>query len=660
MYPVNHYIPREDVFSRNYDVDHIIPRSLLFDDSLANKTLTTRKFNEWKGNRTAIEAIRDHYGENSEEYAQYKSIVEDLYKRKKISRAKYERLLMTASEIPDGFIERDLRNTQYIAKKAYEILSAITRTITPTVGSITARLRSDWGLENLIEEINWPRFQQLGLTYEERDKDQRIIRRIKEWSKREDQRHHALDAIIVAFTKKGIVQYLNHINASRDEDHPHHIVIRNLQQKFTTTEPGKGRRFRPPIPSGFRNHVKQILEGILVSYKTRNKVVTPRKNLIRVRRGHPRAQIIGKKAYIIQHTLTPRGQLHNETIYGDRPMQIIEKKIDKTFDAEFIQQHVVDPRIRAVLLQRLQQYDNDPRKAFAGRNTPARNPIYIDPIQQIPIGDRVKVRIPHDNYTVRKEVSAWLGSSSPKDAIKKIQKVVSPTTRDILMRRIEEYNGNPKEAFTNIDRNPIWFNEKAGISIKRVRITAGVRKAYPLHQRKNHRNEIITDAEGRPLPVDFVNLGNNHHVAIYEDPDGQWHEQVVSFMEAVRRKMNGEPIVNTTYNAAKGWEFLFTIKQNEMFLFPSPDGSFQPTEWTPEDLMNPNHYAQIAPYLFRVQQISSRDYWFNHHWRTKVAQSSDRNIKDHFFHRITSLDRLRGIVKVRLDHTGRIVHVGEY
>ncbi|MEJ7701408.1 MAG: HNH endonuclease domain-containing protein [Pyrinomonadaceae bacterium] len=35
----NTYIPREKLFSKEFDIEHIIPKALLFDDSFSNKTL---------------------------------------------------------------------------------------------------------------------------------------------------------------------------------------------------------------------------------------------------------------------------------------------------------------------------------------------------------------------------------------------------------------------------------------------------------------------------------------------------------------------------------------------------------------------------------------------------------------------------------------------
>ncbi|MEJ7701409.1 MAG: hypothetical protein WKF71_17445 [Pyrinomonadaceae bacterium] len=64
-----------------------------------------------------------------------------------ISKGKYKKLLMKAVELVEGFIERDLRDTQYIAKKAKQMLQEVCRSVLSTTGSVTNRLREDWDLD---------------------------------------------------------------------------------------------------------------------------------------------------------------------------------------------------------------------------------------------------------------------------------------------------------------------------------------------------------------------------------------------------------------------------------------------------------------------------------------------------------------------------------
>lgn len=146
----NTYIPREKLFSKEFDVEHIIPQAKLFDDSFSNKTLESRSVNIEKSNMTALDYLASK-GSNS--LSAYKLRVESLYKSGRISKTKYNKLLMSEAEVPSGFINRDLRDTQYIAKKAREMLEDLVKFVVPTTGSVTDRLREDWQLIDVMQEL---------------------------------------------------------------------------------------------------------------------------------------------------------------------------------------------------------------------------------------------------------------------------------------------------------------------------------------------------------------------------------------------------------------------------------------------------------------------------------------------------------------------------
>ena len=56
----NQYIPKEKIFSKEIDIEHIIPQSRLFDDSLSNKTLEYKAINIEKGNKTAYDFVKEN------------------------------------------------------------------------------------------------------------------------------------------------------------------------------------------------------------------------------------------------------------------------------------------------------------------------------------------------------------------------------------------------------------------------------------------------------------------------------------------------------------------------------------------------------------------------------------------------------------------------
>lgn len=632
------YIAPEKLFSKEFDIEHIIPQSRLFDDSFSNKTLELRSANIEKADKTAYDYVSEKFGELG--LRDYESRVEELYKGGKdgISKGKYKKLLMKGTEIPDGFVDRDLRNSQYIAKKAKELLEEVCRTVNTTTGSVTDRLREDWQLVNVMQELNWEKYNKLGLTYYETNREGKPLPRIKDWTKRNDHRHHAMDALTVAFTKYNHVQYLNNLNARREGNKNMSPVIKAIENNELYRDGNSKLRFKPPIPlDDFRSEAKKHLENTLISFKAKNKVVTPQKNKI-------------KGSNKIQQTLTPRGQLHNESIYGIiKQYKTTLIKVGGNFDHETISK-VSKKVYREALWKRLSAFDNDPKKAFTGKNSFNKNPIYLDILQTQKVPDKVKLVEIETVYTIRK----------PIDPNLKLDKIIDAGVRRILQDRLVQFGGDPKKAFVNLDENPIWLNKEKGISLKSVTIT-GVSNAVALHDKKDKNGKIILDNRGKMLPVDFVSTSNNHHVAIYRDVEGNLQENVVSFFEALARVNAGLPIIDKSLNKADGWEFLFSIKQNEYFVFPNKQTGFNPEDI---DLKDEKKLHLISPNLFRVQKISTKNYMFTNHLETQsISGDTLKNKKELSkvtFHFIQTPLNLHSIVKVRIDHLGKIVHVGEY
>ncbi len=629
----NTYVELGKLFSKDFDIEHIIPKSLLFDDSFSNKTLSVREFNRWKSNKTGIDAIEEKYGKDTDDFNRYINVIEKLFKDKKISKTKYRKLLMEQKEIPDGFIERDLRNTQYISKKAREILLEVCRNVVPVTGSVTNKLREDWQLINVLQELNWDKYDKLGLTKYEKSKDGKDIPKIIDWTKRNDHRHHAMDALAIAFTTRNHIQYLNNLNtivSIKDySELPHEKSdLYGIREKVIEVyEDKKGntkKRFKSPIPiKEFRKEAKKHLENTLISFKAKNKVVTRNKNKTKKKGG-----------YNEKIELTPRGQLHKETIYGKSKL-LLEKptKLNKKFTIEKANLIAIES-VKKCVLDYMRVYENNSEKAFDTKRL-KKKPILFK-------GESLtEVFCFEEIYTIRKEISPDL----------KIDKVLDLKVKEILKARLSEFGGNAKKAFVNLEDNPIWLNKKADIQIKRVTIT-GVSNAEALHYKKNHLGKEILDNKGEKIPVDYVSTGNNHHVAIYKDETGKLQEKVVSFYEAVIAVNNGMHIIDKSFNKHLGWEFIFTMKQNEMFVFLNEKTGFDPNNI---DLLDEDNYAKISENLFRVQKTGTKDYTFRHHLETTI----DSKLKDITYLRV-GLNGINGAVKIRINHLGKIVHVGEY
>lgn len=320
-----------------------------------------------------------------------------------------------------------------------------------------------------------------------------------------------------------------------------------------------------------------------------------------------------------------------------------EEKISSSFTEEKIAT-VASPRYREALLKRLGENGGNAKKAFTGRNSLEKNPLYLNDDHTLSVPAKVKTVTYETIFTQRK----------PIDKDLKVDKVIDEHVKEILEARLKEFGGDAKKAFSNLDDNPIWLNRERGIQIKRVTIR-GVSNAVALHDKHDVQGKPMCDSEGRRMPSDYVSTSSNHHVAIFRDANGNLQEHVVSYFEATARAIQHLPIVDRDYNKDEGWQFLFTMKRNEYFVFPNEKTGFDPKEF---DLLDPKNYAVISDNLFRVQKITTKDYFFRHHLETSVE--NNKSLCDITWKRITSLNKLQSIVKVRVNNIGQIVAVGEY
>ena len=435
------------------------------------------------------------------------------------------------------------------------------------------------------------------------------------------------DIIYQATDNARLVQLLNNLVARSNREG----AIYGIWSKETHRE-DSGWVFNPPMPyDELRAEVKDALENILVSHKAKNKVMT--RNVNRTKK---------KGGFNEKVELTPRGALHKESVYGKLlRYETIDVTVNGKMTADIVAT-VSKKEEREALMARLQANGNDPKKAFAGKNAPAKNPIYLDAAHSRMLPPKVKCTRWAVSYKLRK----------PVDQNLTISKVVDSRIRKLLEQRIEEFGGDVKTAFQNLDMNPIWLNEEKRIPVRTVTIAENF-DLSALHDKRDKNGEL----ESPKTPADFVNLRNNHHIAIYLDEEGGYQEKVMTYFEAVERVLEGLPPVDRIFNASLGWKFLFSMKINEMFVFPDKGDGFFPDEI---DLTDPKNYRDVSRHLFRVQSLSNKDYRFRHHLETKARKEDDvKELQGVTWKRIKSLDNLKGVVKVRINHLGEIVAVGE-
>lgn len=542
------------------EVEHIIPKSVLYDDSYGNKTCACRRCNKEKGNRTALEYIRAKGWE-----AEYMERINGLLDKKAISYSKHQRLRWLKEDIPSDFLERQLRLTQYISRQAMAILQQGIRRVSASEGGVTARLRSLWGYDDILHTLNLDRYDSMGETERvSREGETTEKLRIKDWSKRKDHRHHAIDALVVASTRQGYIQRLNRVSSESEREAMSEEI--EVQKVTKTDKLSLLERWLTQRPHLSVRAVSDKVAEILISYRPGKRVVTCGRNIYRKKTAD------GREVTCVQRgVLVPRGELMEASLYGKILSQGRER-IVKRYPLHDLKGEVVDPRLRELIAEYNQEITSKVKAKGA--------PLYLD------AAEKQEVR----------SVRCYVTQPSVAKAI------------------------------------PIRFDE---------------------------RGRAIT----------FVKSGNNHHLALYRTPQGKLEESIVTFWDAVDRARYGIPLVITHPREVmeqvlqrgdipesvlrllppSDWVFVDSLQPDEMVIIGLSDEELQ-------QALEVQGYRKLSEHLYRVQKVSSRDYWFRYHLETSVADDKNTSGRIPKFHRVRSLSdyEKRNIRKVRVDLLGRI------
>lgn len=324
------------------EVEHIIPKSVLYDDSYGNKTCACHECNQTKGNRTALEYIRAKGWE-----AEYMKRINDLLKEKKISYSKHQRLRWLKEDIPSDFLERQLRLTQYISRQAMAILQQGIRRVSASEGGVTARLRSLWGYGKILHTLNLDRYDSMGETERvSREGETTEELHITNWSKRMDHRHHAIDALVVACTRQSYIQRLNRLSSEFGrEDKKKEDQEAQEQQATETGRLSNLERWLTQRPHFSVRTVSDKVAEILISYCPGMRVVTRGRNIYR------KKTVDGREVTCVQRgVLVPRGELMEASLYGKILFQGRER-IVKRYPLHDLKGEVVDPCLRELIVK---------------------------------------------------------------------------------------------------------------------------------------------------------------------------------------------------------------------------------------------------------------------------------------------------------------------
>ena len=286
------------LFSGEVQIEHIHPWSRSLNDSFSNKTLCYADENRKKGNKTPFE----FYGSDEANWSAIKERALKLFSDTKEYPNAYQKFKrFVQQKFDDDFSTRQLNDTRYISKEAKNYLSKICNKVTVSPGQATSNLRHKWGLNQILNDDNE--------------------------KTREDHRHHAIDALVMACTKVSYVQELSKWNRyNRGYD------VKDF-----------------PMPwLSFWKDAEKAVNQILVSHKKVSNDITVRTHT---------TEKNGKK-----HTnlgVAARGQLHKETVYGKRTFNgeeafHVRKPIESIETAKQIAK-VVDESIRLLILKRVNE-----------------------------------------------------------------------------------------------------------------------------------------------------------------------------------------------------------------------------------------------------------------------------------------------------------------
>lgn len=615
-------------FLRGFDVEveHIIPKSLFFDDGFSNKVCACRKCNSEKGQQTAFDYMKSK-AEN--EFESYLIRIEEYYKNGDISKTKKERLLTPKEKIPTDFIDRQLRETQYIARKAKAILAHVARNVWATSGSVTDFVRHTWGWDRILHDLQIDKYRLNGQTemVEFVHKNQKHIEeRIKGWTKRLDHRHHSIDALVVACTRQGFIQRLNNLNTERDAMWQE---LKNQSDehkgKFTSLE-----NWLNEQPHFSKEHVQNKVAAILVSFKAGKKAASTGKRI---------KYVNGKKIVLQKGIIVPRGALHEESVYG-KIKTLEEKKFPKYLFEN--PQLIFKPSIKELVEKRIEEYGGDTKKAITSLT---KNPIQLK--------DGVNLEYAtcfEEEYIIKYP----LQSIKAKD----VNSIIDKHLREVVRERLNKFNNNEKEAFKDLKNNPLWLDKNKTIQVKTLRCFTGLSAVEPVK-----RNEIGE-------AIGFVKPGNNHHIAIYTDKAGEKQELAITFWSAVERKKYGIPVFITNPTEVWDnildkdlperflnslplfdWSFAVSLQQNEMFILGMPEEEYQIA-------IEKRDYSLLSNYLYRVQKIAPGDYTFRFHLETKLDGSNEaKEIKS--FYRIRSVTSFYALnpCKLKINNLGLITSI---
>jgi len=516
-------IPLAKLFTSAYEIEHVIPQSRYFDDSFSNKVICESEVNKLKDRQLGYEFIKNHKGEKVQislghtveilSVEDYEKFVKDHYSSNHL---KMKKLLM--EDIPDSFIERQMNDSRYISKYIKGLLSnivreketdgnyepeAVSKNLISCNGSITDRLKKDWGMNDVWNSIILPRFQRLNditgrdcfttLNAQGHLIPQMPLELQKGFNKKRiDHRHHAMDAIVIACATRDHVNLLNNEAAHSKHNANRYQLQRKLRRYekliIDSKEKEIAREFLKPWET-FSSDAKKVLSNIIVSFKQNLRIINKSTN-------HYQHYDNGKKVFAKQEkgeNWAIRKSMHKDTVFGEVNLRFI--KTVSLNEALKNPKRIVNKDFKEKVLELLATgRDAKYIKKYVEDNKDIWSDIDVKKIEVY--------------YYTKETNDRFFATRKPIDSSfdrKKIEESITDTgIQKILLAHLEAKGSNPEIAFSpdgieEMNQNIIQLNDgKFHQPIQKVRVYEKAEK-FAVGQVGNKSSKFVEAAKGTNL-----------------------------------------------------------------------------------------------------------------------------------------------------------------
>ena len=583
-------IPLGKLFTPAYEIEHVIPQSRYFDDSYSNKVICEAEVNKLKSNQLGYEFIKNHHGEKVEigfgkeveifSEEKYETFVKEHYGARRLQ-GKMKKLLM--DDIPESFIERQLNDSRYISKVVKGLLSnvvreknvdggyepeAISKNVIVCTGDVTDRLKRDWGVTDVWNQIITPRFERLNrLTGSERFghwecKGGKQVFQIevplenqKGFSKKRiDHRHHAMDAIVIACATRNHVNYLNNESARKGSKISRFDLQRLLCDKCKVDAKGNYHWILKKPWETFTQDVRVALEGIIVSFKQNLRVINKSSNYYWCRDASGKKVL---KKQVLGDNWAIRKSMHKDTVFGRVNLRM--KKDVRLAVALEKPEMIVDKRLKHEIYRLCTQYNSyKTNKKLLEKYLKEHATEWKDI-------DFAKVKVYY--YTDDIERQRLVATRKPLDTSfdkKKIESITDTGIQKILLNHLEANNGDSNLAFSpegieEMNERLMELNGgKAHQPIYRVRVSEPLGSKFQVGETGNKVSKYVE-----------ADKGTNLFFAIYEAEDGKRVYETIPLNIVVEREKQGnKPVPERNGNGCK---LLFWLSPNDLVYLPTEE-----------------------------------------------------------------------------------------